>query len=80
MTLAEIEKSMQSAEAQGKITPSSLTVTDWNGADIAKMTIDVSDPDLPILIKQDAATIRVANRDIPQLITALAMMCKEEWH
>jgi hypothetical protein len=78
MTLAEIENAMQSADAKNKITVFKATVTDWNGCEIAKMTIDVSDSDLPVVIRQRDGFIRIANRDIPQFIAALAMMCKEE--
>ena len=75
MTLDEIKD-----QKENGISVEKLSFTTLDEGAIFNLELITDNPDLPIKITSDSGSeILIPNRDIPQFIHALAMMCNENY-
>lgn len=75
MTLDEIKD-----QNENRISVEKMSFTTMDEGTIFHLELMSDNPDLPIKIRSEAGgEISIPNRDIPQLIKALAMMCNENY-
>lgn len=77
MKLEKILKDYPDCECKFSIEKVEIQTVD--GDVLSSASMDTGDPDLPIVITQDGVSIKIPNRDIPQFVTAIAMMCDENY-
>jgi len=76
----KLEKILKDYDCDGHFTIEKASIQTALDRDLlCNLVLDVSHQDLPILITQGKAVVKIPNRDIPQFIKALALMCDEAY-
>ena len=76
MKLEDIEKQIGADVIRADM----LHIMDADGAEMVRLELDGTHPDCPVnIIKDGDLCLSVANRDIPQLVKGLAMLCNEDY-